>query len=142
MRISSEIKILGTYSVVTIATTLLYLLLYVSLVEVLSFSPMMAAIFGYLPCLIIGFLLAQHWVFRSKTKYVQTAYRYMVVNGVGYMWNLAAIFVLAEVWSLNYILSQFLAFVIVATNNYTLNRLWTFSNKGVAALEINSSSLR
>ena len=122
-----EIKFISSYSIVTISTTLGYLLIYVTLVDGFAYIPWLAALIGYMPCLIVGFFLTHHWVFKSRKRYLNTSYRYGIVNGLGYVWNVFAVYTGTVHFELNYVTAQIFAFILVASNNYLLNRNWTFS---------------
>ena len=122
-----EASILSTYSLVSLVTTLLYLLLYIWLVEIVHYTPLGAAVIAYLPCLILGFLLCYRFVFDSSASYAVSGGRYLLVNGGGYIVNTLGIYVTIELLDLDYMIGQLLTFLVVASNNFILNRVWTFS---------------
>ena len=53
--------------------------------------------------------------------------KFGVVGGLGYLVNLAAFALLVEVEGLNHIVAAVLSFCIAVTNNFVLNRSWTFA---------------
>jgi dolichol-phosphate mannosyltransferase len=55
--------------------------------------------------------------------------KFCVVGLIGTGVNLAILYFLVEFVNLWYIISATISFVIALTNNYILNRLWTFSSK-------------
>src|SRR5436309_84182 len=52
--------------------------------------------------------------------------RFSIVGGTGYVINLAVYSVLVEALSVDYIPAAVLAFCVTVTNNFLLNRYWTF----------------
>jgi putative flippase GtrA len=52
--------------------------------------------------------------------------RFSIVGGTGYVINLAVYSVLVQVVDLHYIPAAVLAFCVAVTNNFLLNRHWTF----------------
>jgi putative flippase GtrA len=53
--------------------------------------------------------------------------KFGVVGGLGYLVNLAAFALLVEVEGVNHIVAAVLSFCIAVTNNFVLNRTWTFA---------------
>ena len=54
----------------------------------------------------------------------------MVVGGTGYVVNLIVFTLLTEGAGLNHLLAAVGAFVVAVTNNFLLNRHWTFRRQG------------
>jgi putative flippase GtrA len=52
--------------------------------------------------------------------------RFSIVGGTGYLINLAVYTLLVEVAGIHYLLAAVLAFCVAVTNNFLLNRHWTF----------------
>jgi dolichol-phosphate mannosyltransferase len=52
--------------------------------------------------------------------------RFSIVGGTGYVINLAVYSVLVQVVDLHYLPAAVLAFCVAVTNNFLLNRHWTF----------------
>tara|TARA_Y100000590_G_C14867533_1_gene693812 strand:+ start:62 stop:469 length:408 start_codon:yes stop_codon:yes gene_type:complete len=125
-KISENLRTVSTYSLVGIGTAIGYLILYILMIEILGFRPLIASILGYLPGLIIGYILCYKWVFRSNLSYKATSIKYFSVNGMGYLVNTFGIFILVETLDVDYLLGQLVTFVIVALHNYLFNYYWTF----------------
>jgi putative flippase GtrA len=53
--------------------------------------------------------------------------KFGVVGGLGYLVNLAAFALLVEGEGINHIIAAVLSFCIAVTNNFVLNRTWTFA---------------
>jgi putative flippase GtrA len=52
--------------------------------------------------------------------------RFSIVGGTGYVINLAVYTTLVEVFGVHYLLAAVFAFCVAVTNNFLLNRHWTF----------------
>jgi putative flippase GtrA len=62
--------------------------------------------------------------------------RFSIVGGTGYVINLAVYSTLVEVAEFHYIPAAVLAFCVAVTNNFLLNRHWTFrASDGSAAFQ-------
>lgn len=60
--------------------------------------------------------------------------QFCVVGGVGYLINLGVYKLLVHEVDVHYLVAATISFAVAVTNNYLLNRLWTFRrNKGNAA---------
>jgi putative flippase GtrA len=62
---------------------------------------------------------------RARHNWVQLA-KFCAVGGSGYVVNLAVYTALLHWAGLHYLAAAACSFVVAVTNNYTLNRLWTF----------------
>jgi len=132
--IKDNLWILSSYAGVGAGTAIGYLCLYVILIEYFFLTPFWSAVFGYLPGLVIGYLLTYYWVFKSLSNHLETSIKYIIVNGLGYLVNILGIYITINIYLLNYLFAQLLVFLVVAIHNYTLNFVWTFSkekNKGI-----------
>jgi len=54
--------------------------------------------------------------------------KFALVGVVNTLINLAVLYILTEFFSVYYILSSFLAFLVAVTNSFILNTLWTFKS--------------
>jgi putative flippase GtrA len=52
--------------------------------------------------------------------------RFSIVGGTGYVINLAVYTLFVEVFGVHYLLAAVFAFCVAVTNNFLLNRHWTF----------------
>ncbi|KAA0272911.1 MAG: GtrA family protein [Acidobacteria bacterium] len=66
---------------------------------------------------------------RQPANWVQL-FQFAVVGGSGYVVNLAVFTLLAEGADVNHLLAAVGAFVVAVTNNFLLNRHWTFRRQG------------
>jgi dolichol-phosphate mannosyltransferase len=68
---------------------------------------------------------------RKPGNWVQL-FHFAVVGGSGYVVNLIVFSLLTELTGLNHLLAAIGAFVVAVTNNFLLNRHWTFRRQGSA----------
>lgn len=66
---------------------------------------------------------------RRPENWVQL-FQFGVVGGTGYVINLIVFAVLTDQFELHHVLAAIGAFVVAVTNNFALNRLWTFRSQG------------
>ena len=66
---------------------------------------------------------------RQPGNWVQL-FQFAVVGGTGYIINLIVFALLTEVADLHHVLAAIGAFCVAVTNNFALNRIWTFSSQG------------
>ncbi len=59
-------------------------------------------------------------------------FHFAVVGGSGYVVNLIVFSLLTELTGLNHLLAAIGAFIVAVTNNFLLNRHWTFRRQGSA----------
>jgi len=55
--------------------------------------------------------------------------KFAIVGSIGAGINLSILYCLTEFFNFYYIFSEFVAFTVAVTNNYILNKLWTFKRK-------------
>jgi dolichol-phosphate mannosyltransferase len=65
---------------------------------------------------------------RARRNWVQLA-RFCVVGASGYVVNLAVYALLLNWANFHYVAAATCSFLVAATSNYTLNRLWTFRDQ-------------
>ena len=65
---------------------------------------------------------------RRRANWEQLA-KFCVVGASGYVINLVVYAVLLQVWSIHYALAAIGSFLVAVTNNYILNRVWTFRDR-------------
>lgn len=61
--------------------------------------------------------------------------RFCVVGASGYVVNLAVFTLLVHAAGLHYLAAAVLAFVVAWTNNFVLNKFWTFKRHGLSAVQ-------
>ena len=68
-----------------------------------------------------------HLALRARDNWIQLA-KFCVVGGIGYVINLAVYTALLHA-GLHYLLAATCSFLVAVTNNYFLNRHWTFHDR-------------
>jgi dolichol-phosphate mannosyltransferase len=76
-----------------------------------------------------GIIRRVHLGSREPANWVQL-FHFAVVGGTGYAVNLVVFSLLTELTGLNHLLAAVGAFVVAVTNNFLLNRHWTFRRQG------------
>ena len=66
---------------------------------------------------------------RRPANWVQL-FQFAVVGGTGYIVNLAVFAILTHGADVNYVVAALAAFAVAVSNNFVLNRLWTFRSQG------------
>lgn len=66
---------------------------------------------------------------RRPANWVQL-FQFGVVGGTGYVINLAVFAGLTEAFDIHHVLAAIGAFCVAVTNNFLVNRLWTFRSQG------------
>lgn len=76
-----------------------------------------------------GLLRRVHLGTRRPDNWVQL-FQFGVVGGSGYVINLAVFALLTGVTEIHHVLAAVAAFVVAVSNNFILNRVWTFRQQG------------
>lgn len=106
--------------------SVVYLVLLTLLVELLGVEPVVATMISFTPVFFVSYYLTHTWVFRSATKHKSALIKYAVVTGLGFLINVTGMYLAVHIMDMWYLSSQVILFIIVAMNNYLLNRYWTF----------------
>jgi putative flippase GtrA len=65
---------------------------------------------------------------RSRANWMQLG-RFCVVGAIGYLVNLGVYALMLDVAGLHYLAAASVSFLVAVSNNYLLNRLWTFRHE-------------
>lgn len=114
------------YIIVGVAGTIVYLLSLTTLVELFKVDPVVSAVSSYIPVFFGSYFLTHSWVFNSDSTYRKTFFRYFIVIGLGFLINSVGIYLAVTVLGFWYLSAQGFLFILVAINNYLLNRFWAF----------------
>lgn len=74
--------------------------------------------------LIISFFLNKSWTFKNSKSQKSQFVKYLIVSLIGLGLNIGIMFV--NIMNLDYKIGIGIMVVVVALNNYILNKLWTF----------------
>ncbi|MFA5029388.1 MAG: GtrA family protein [Patescibacteria group bacterium] len=91
------------------------------------FYYLLAAIFSFVVAVTWSFYLNRHWTFRHQEKDLSRQYiKFFIANLISIFINLSLFYVLVDYWHFYDLLAKFLAAMIVAFLNFSLNKFWTF----------------
>lgn len=111
-----------------VGTVAHYLLLMV-LVMVWKYDAVIASTLGFLLGLSVNYLLSHHWVFRSRKRYAQTAFKFFLIASVGLGLNTGLMYLAVTKIGIHYLLAQLIATAVVLLWNFAGNRFWTFADE-------------
>jgi putative flippase GtrA len=111
-----------------IGTAAHYLLL-LALVMGWAVNPVLASALGFLAGLLVNYLLSHHWVFRSRRRHLETAFKFLVIAGAGLALNTGLMQIAISMAGIHYLLAQVLATAVVLLWNFAGNRFWTFADE-------------
>jgi len=117
------------YVLIGLSGYAVYLILLVGMVEILSVNPVLASLISFIPILILSYILSYRWVFESNNNHKTTFLRYLLVVGIGLLWNFVIMYVTVNWLNWWYIYSQAFVVIVVPTSNYLLNHFWTFKKQ-------------
>jgi len=63
-------------------------------------------------------------------------FRFLIVGGIGTVFNLTVFYVLSDRLGINHNFSSIIAFIIAVTHNYSVNELWSFNSGKQGKLRI------
>ncbi len=55
--------------------------------------------------------------------------KFAIVGGLGALLNISILFILTEIFKVFYLISEIIAFIFSALQNYLLNKIWTFKEE-------------
>jgi len=95
-------------------------------VEFFLIDPVVATVISNLILIFATYPVLSKWVFISVTNHKVAFIKYASVIAFGFTINTLGMYVFVHILEFWYLLSQVILFVVVAVNNYSLNKLWTF----------------
>jgi len=110
-----------------LSTAIQYVIL-IALVESLSAAPTFASGIGFVVSSIANYHLNYGFTFQSDLPHRVAAPRFVMTAVFGLTLNSAAMFVFAELLSLQYVFAQILATSLTICWNFFANQAWSFSS--------------
>lgn len=98
-------------------------------VEFLKWSPVWASALGHIVGSIVNYILNYHFTFSSRASHVETASRFYVVVGIGWLVNTGLMALMAGWLNWNYWLAQILTTGIGLLWNFAGCKLWAFRHR-------------
>ena len=114
------------FGIVGVSNTLLTFAVYTLLLKVFGVWYLAASAIGFIVGAVNGFLLNRRWTFRGHVGDAFTPVRWTVVQGCGLLTNLGLVYLFVEEISLDKLIAQACATVIVTVLTFLANRAWTF----------------
>jgi putative flippase GtrA len=114
------------FGIVGVSNTLLTFAVYTLLLKVFGVWYLAASAIGFIVGAVNGFLLNRRWTFRGHVGDAFTPVRWTVVQGCGLLTNLGLVYLFVEEISLDKLIAQACATVIVTVITFLVNRAWTF----------------
>lgn len=114
------------FSVVGVLTAVVhYGLLYLG-VELGQLDAIIASSLGFVASVIFNYLMHYSWTFAQPAPHGRTLRRYLVMICCGFVLNGLVMYAGVTLWSVNYLLTQAVALVLVVMWNFTVSSLWVF----------------
>lgn len=105
------------------------------LVEVVTYTPVYASLFGFIVGAAINYILNYHITFQSNKPHKEALTKFLIVATVGALMNTLIMYIGYNILLFHYIIVQIMATVLVLLWNFGVNKIWTFhqvqqSNQG------------
>jgi putative flippase GtrA len=125
-KLKSEVQLNGRYAVAGIINGAVGLTTIWGL-SILNAPPIAANFLGYVLSLLVGYLSARSFVFRSKGQLSQEAIRYLVSFILCYVINVITLHMCINKFALGTLVSQVIAVSSYIVSMYLVSRLFVFS---------------
>lgn len=97
-------------------------------VEGLHINAVTASVAGYLPGLVVNYVLNYRYTFGSDQHHQVVIPRFLAVMTAGMLINAAVMYAGINWLGIHYMLAQLAAVAVVLTLSFTANRLWAFAD--------------
>ena len=126
MKSSKFLNQLIKFGIVGVSNTLLTALTIWILLKVLHSSDYFSNIIGYIVGLMNSFIWNRKWTFDSKTKVTDTLFKFILIFGISYLFQLGNLYLLLHYTAIDSYVSQLLSIVVYTGINFVLNKIYTF----------------
>jgi putative flippase GtrA len=127
------------FGIVGVSNTVLAFAIYTVLLKVFGVWYLAASAIGFIVGAVNGFLLNRRWTFAGHVGDALTPVRWGVVQGGGLALNEGLLYLFVDGASVEKLLSQAFATIIVTVITFLVNRAWTFRmHPPVAAADVES----
>ena len=120
------------FGIVGISNTLITFAVYTVLLKVFGVWYLAASAIGFIVGAINGFLLNRRWTFADHVGDAYTPVRWGIVQTGGLGLNLGLLYLLVHDASIDKLLAQAIATVVVTVTTFLVNRAWTFRHVPLA----------
>ena len=115
------------YIVVGLLGAFIHISSIILLVELFAVSPVIATIIGFIPTVIVAYLLNYGWTFKGNNNHHHQAMtRYIIVTLFGLFLNTFVVYITTEILHWWYIYGIITMVIVVTLSNFSLNFLWSF----------------
>lgn len=128
MRNKKSIFQFTKFAIVGISNTLLTAITIWILFKQLHYSDYTSNIIGYVVGVINSFVWNRKWTFESKTKVSETIYKFTVIFGICYLFQLGNLYFLLHFTTIDAYVSQLLSIGVYTILNFGLNKFYTFKS--------------
>jgi putative flippase GtrA len=129
---SGIIPRLAKFAVVGATGTVVYYATLWPAVEILQLSVLLASSLSFFIVTLENYVLHYVWTFGSITPHRTALPRFVLMNAVGFGLNWGTMYLGVETLSLNYLLVQGIAIIIVVSWNFVVSSLWIFGSRRIA----------
>lgn len=116
------------FAVVGVINTAIHLFVLFILVQYFGIWYMFSAFLAFLVAVTNSFVINTLWTFKKKI-YDETSIRYSKFFGVSVIaafFNLTFLYIFTEYFGLWYMISQFIAIILILMINFSGNKYWTY----------------
>jgi len=122
-----DLRELVRFSIVGGGSVIAYIVAIFFLHKILDL--LVASVVAYCLSMIVNYFLQKIWTFRSDRSHFQTGPRYLVIHLAGIAINTLTLALLVETFLIRFALAQLIAFGLIATWSYFLQKFWAFTPK-------------
>lgn len=100
----------------------------IGLVHIAGMGPLSASALGFTVGALINYMLSYKYLFRSQKRHRESMLKFFVVALAGLGLNSVAVKLGIDAAHLHYLVAQLAATAIVLVWNFSINKVWTFSD--------------
>lgn len=126
MQSAKTVKQVFKFGIVGISNTCITAFVIWVMLKPVGCSAFVSNIAGYAVGVLNSFVWNRCWTFRSSVGWRRSAWRFVLVFGISYLLQLAALFTLNATLSIDPYYNQLLAMLFYTAVNFILNKLYTF----------------
>ena len=119
----------SAFALVGVAAAVVHYGLLIGLVQIAHWTPVPAALVGYVGGGLVSYLLSRAHVFSTERSNLDAGWRFVAVAGVGFCLTWAFMRLMVDQLALPYVPSQVATTGIVMFWSFVAHKLWTFGEK-------------
>ncbi|MGE0278565.1 MAG: GtrA family protein [Nitrospiraceae bacterium] len=118
------------FAAMGLVATAIHFAVLITLVQISGMAPVSASTLGFITGAAVNYLLNYHFTFKSRKPHTEAAAKFLIVALCGLTLNSSLMYIGTEVLSVQYLISQAAATILVLLWNFTANYLWSFRVHG------------